>query len=569
MADISHTHEVSPTTSVIHGSSDGVSVKPRGRGWRFWVVLVALGITSLGAAVESTVISTALPRIAEALDAKELYVWFANAYTLTSTAFLPLLGQMADIFGRRWIAIGVVAAFALGSGISGGANSATMLIAGRAVQGVGGGGIILMIEMIVCDLVPLRDRGRFTAVILGVFGIVSSLGPFIGGAIVEGTTWRWVFYINLPICGLSLILLLSFLHLNYDRSPSIAQRLRRIDYLGNIILIASVAAILIALSYGGTRYVWSDWRVLLPLILGFVGVGVFVLYESSPWCVEPVTPLRLFQNRTSAVSFYLTFIHSLLSFSVLYFLPVYFQAVQLKNPNRSGVLLLPTAIFIIPGSIVGGAVLSKFGKYKIVHLAGIALISIGTGTFILLDQNSSLATYVSLQIIAGLGTGLLLAILLPAVQAALTEKDTALSTATWSFIRTFGTIWGVSVPAAIFNSRSNDLSRRIDDPAVRALIAHGQAYSHATSDFLQSLTDHTRFQVVTVFSDSLRLVWIVATAISGASFLIVFLEKDITLRTNLDTEYGLNDTKERNEGEVERSSETKEQATAASTTAEG
>ncbi|KAI0905703.1 major facilitator superfamily domain-containing protein [Ustulina deusta] len=331
----------------------------------------------------------------------------------------------------------------------------------------------------------------------------------------------------------------------------------------------SVTAILIALSYGGTRYVWSDWRVLLPLILGFVGVGAFVLYESSPWCVEPVTPLRLFQNRTSAVSFYLTFIHSLLSFWVLYFLPVYFQAVQLENPNRSGVLLLPTAIVIIPGSIVGGAVLSRFGKYRIVHFAGVTLMAIGTGTFILFDQNTRLATYASLQIVVGLGSGLLLAVLLPAVQAALTEKDTALSTATWSFIRTFGTIWGVSVPAAVFNNRSNDLSRRIDDPSVRALIAHGQAYSHATNDFLRSLTDHTRDQVVSVFSDSLKLVWIVATAVAGASFLTIFLEKDITLRKNLDAEYGLDNTRERSESEIEKSSGAKEQVAVASNTAEG
>lgn len=292
------THDASssaPNHASDHASSDAPP-KPRGRGWRFWVVLVALGITSLSAAVESTVTSTALPRIAGALDAGELYVWFVNAYTLTSTAFLPLFGQIADIFGRRWLTIAIVAVFALGSGISGGATSATMLIAGRAVQGVGGGGIILMIEMIVCDLVSLRDRGRFTAVIMGLFGIVSSLGPFIGGAIAQGTTWRWVFYINLPICGLSLILLTTFLHVNYDRSPTVAQRLRRIDYAGNIILIASVAAILISLTYGGTRYAWSSWRVLLPLILGFVGLGVFMLYESSRWCTEPMTPPHLFSE---------------------------------------------------------------------------------------------------------------------------------------------------------------------------------------------------------------------------------------------------------------------------------
>ncbi|KAI1441979.1 MFS general substrate transporter [Annulohypoxylon stygium] len=527
-------------------SSDAPS-QPQGRGWRFWAVLVALGITSLSAAVESTVTSTALPRISGALDAGELYVWFVNAYTLTSTAFLPLFGQIADIFGRRWLTIGIVAVFALGSGISGGAATATMLIAGRAVQGVGGGGIILMIEMIVCDLVPLRDRGRFTAVIMGLFGIVSSLGPFIGGAIAEGTTWRWVFYINLPICGLSLVLLTSFLHVNYDRSPTVAERLRRIDYSGNIILIASVTAILISLTYGGTRYSWSSWRVLFPLILGLVGLGVFMLYESSRWCVEPMTPPHLFKNRTSIVAFYLTFIHSLLSFWVLYFLPVYFQAVKLEDPNRSGVLLLPTAIVIIPGGIIGGFIMSKFGKYRPIHFAGFAFMAIGTGTFILFDENSGVALYVCLQLLAGLGSGLVLGALLPAAQAALTEKDTASSTATWTFIRTFGTIWGVSVPAAIFNSRSNELSNRIDDPSVRALISNGQAYSHATSSVLLSLETQTREQVISVFSESLKLVWIVAVAIAGVSFFAVFAERDIGLRDKLDTAYGLDEPEKHNE----------------------
>ncbi|KAI0898730.1 MFS general substrate transporter [Annulohypoxylon nitens] len=504
-------------------------------GWRFWVVLVALGITSLSAAVESTVTSTGLPRISGALDAGELYV--TNLIADASTAFLPLFGQIADIFGRRWLTIGIVAVFVLGSGISGGAATATMLIAGRAVQGIGGGGIILMIEMIVCDLVPLRDRGRFTAVIMGLFGIVSSLGPFIGGAIAEVTTWRWVFYINLPICGLSLVLLTSFLHVNYDRSPSIAERLRRIDYSGNIILIASVTAILISLTYGGSRYPWSSWRVLFPLILGLVGLGVFILYELSRWCVEPMTPPHLFRNRTSIVAFYLTFIHSLLSFWVLYFLPVYFQGVLLKDPNRSGVLLLPTAIVIIPGGIIGGFLMSKFGKYRPVHFAGFAFMAIGTGTFILFDENSSVALYVCLQLVAGLGSGLVLGALLPAVQAGLTEKDTASSTATWTFIRTFGTIWGVSVPAAIFNSRSNELSNRIDDPSVRALISNGQAYSHATSSVLLSLETQAREQ----------LVWIVAVAIAGVSFFAVFAERDIGLRDNLDTAYGLDEPEKRSE----------------------
>ncbi|KAL1616300.1 hypothetical protein SLS56_011464 [Neofusicoccum ribis] len=507
--------------------------------WRFWAIFLALSITSLLAAVESTVTSTALPVISGALDAGELYVWFVNAYFLTSTAFLPLFGQVADIFGRRWLTIGIVATFALGSGISGGATSTAMLIGGRAVQGIGGGGINLMIEMIVCDLVPLRDRGRFMGVIFALFAVGTSLGPFIGGAIVQNTSWRWVFYINLPIAAVSLVLLVAFLHVNYKRGASVAERLRRIDYTGNAILVASVTAILLALTYGGTRYPWSSWRVILPLVLGFCGLGAFQVYEVSRFCAEPMTPPHLFKNRTSAAAFYLTFIHALFSFWIIYFLPVYFQAVLLKGPTRSGVLLLPTVVTIVPGGLISGLILSKFGRYRPLHVIGFALMTLGIGLFILLDENSGIAIYVILQIIAGMGSGLALTTLLPATQAALSEKDTASSTAAWSFVRSFGTVWGVSVPAAIFNSRADALSVRIDDTAVRALIANGQAYSHASKDWLLSLTSVSREQAISVFNDSLRIVWIVAVAISGVSFFVVFVEKEIRLRQDLNTEYGL------------------------------
>ncbi|KAI1475577.1 MFS general substrate transporter [Daldinia eschscholtzii] len=509
------------------------------RGWRFWAIFLALSITSLLAAVESTVTSTAMPVIARALDAGELYVWFVNAYTLASTALLPLYGQIADIFGRRWLTIATVAIFALGSGISGGATSAGMLIAGRAVQGAGGGGIILMIEMIVCDLVPLRDRGSFMGVIFAVFAIGTSLGPFIGGAIAANTTWRWVFWINLPIAAVALFLLVAFLHVNYDREPSIADRLHRIDFTGNAILIASVTSILIALAYGGTLYPWSSWRVILPLVLGFGGLGLFIAFESSRWCSDPMTPLHLFQNRTSAAAFYLTFIHSLYSFWVLYFLPVYFQGVQLQDPTRSGALLLPTVVTIVPGGLISGIVLTKFGRYRPLHFVAYALMTLGTGLFILLGPSSSLPLYICIQFIGGLGSGFALSTLLPATQAALSENDTASSSATWAFIRSFGVVWGVSVPAAIFNSRCDELSVNIDDPTVRSQIANGQAYSHVTSEWALSLTGDTREQVIAVFNDSLKLIWIVATAIAGISFFLVFVEKEIKLRDNLETEYGI------------------------------
>ncbi|KAK8047156.1 hypothetical protein PG996_015220 [Apiospora saccharicola] len=510
-----------------------------GYSWQFWVIFLALAITSLLVSVESTVVSTALPSISGYLDAGENYVWFVNAYFLTSTACLPLFGQLADMFGRRGLTLCIVAIFGVGSGICGGASSTAMLIGGRAVQGIGGGGVNLMVQMIVCDLVPLRDRGRFMGVILAVFAVGTSIGPFLGGAIVEHTTWRWVFYINLPISGVALALLGAFLRVSHQRGPSALQRLRRIDYVGNLILVSSVTAVLIALSYGGAVYPWSAWQVLLPLILGFVGMGGFHLLEMSPWCSEPMTPKRLFSNRTSAAAFYLTFIQALFAFWVIYFMPVYFQAVLLKGPTRSGILLLPTVVTVVPGGVISGIVLSKFGRYRRLHLVGFAMMTFGMGLFIMLDQHSHLALPVVFQIIAGLGTGFAMTSLLPAAQAALSEKDTASSTAVWSFIRSFGTVWGVAVPAAIFNNRADALAHKITDPAVRALMVNGQAYSHATSRLLRNLSANTRDQVVGVFNESLRIVWIVAVVITAVSFFIVFAEKEIKLRDNLETEYGL------------------------------
>ncbi|KAK8876854.1 MFS general substrate transporter [Apiospora arundinis] len=529
--------DAQPGQGQLAGAS--VNVGLGAKGWRFWTIFAALAITSLLAAVESTVTSTAMPAIARALDSGELYVWFANAYTLTSTAFLPFFGQIADIFGRRWLTITIVAVFALGSGVSGGAYSTGMLIAGRAVQGVGGGGIILMIEMIICDLVPLRERGAAMGIIFAVFALGSSMGPFIGGIITQRVTWRWVFWINLPIAAVALVLLITFLHVKHDRESSVISRLRRLDYTGNALLVASVTAVLLALTYGGTRYSWSSWHVLLLLVLGFLGLGLFIAYESSRWCAEPMTPPHLFRNRTSAAAFCLTFVHSFYSFWVLYFLPVYFQGVQMADPTRSGVLLLPTVIILVPAGLVSGMLLSKFGKYRVIHLAGFALMTLGLGLFILLDNESRLSLYIGLQFFGGVGSGLVLSTLLPATQAALSEKDTASSTAAWAFIRSLGTVWGVSVPAAIFNSRADSLSWSIDDVSTRDMLRNGQAYSHASADWLSGLPNTTLSQVTNVFSEILRTVWIVLTAIAAVSVLIVFVEKEIKMREELDTEYGI------------------------------
>ncbi len=266
-------------------------------------------------------------------------------------------------------------------------------------------------------------------------------------------------------------------------------------------------------------------------------------FETLEFIVEPVVPPRLFMNRTSATVFAATFLNSALLYWVMFFLPVYFQAVLGASATGSGVRLLPIIVVAVPAAILAVVLLTKFGKYKPLHLFGFAVCTIGLGLFTTFDAESSTAEWVIFQIITGGGSGFVLNTLLPACQAGLVESDQAAATATWSFIRSFGSIWGVAIPAAIFNNRFDQLSFRIDDPSTRTLLSAGRSYQYATADFVNSFPPTLREQIISVYVDSLKLLWQISILFSGIAFLLVFLEKQIKLRKELDTEYGLEEKK--------------------------
>jgi len=425
-----------------------------------------------------------------------------------------------------------------------------MLIAGRTVQGIGGGGCSMMIDMIICDLVPLRERGTVMGYIFGAATVATALGPFIGGILVQNSTWRWVFYLNIPVAALGLLLLVSFLHVRWQKESTIMQKLRRVDFAGNAVFIAATISILIALTNAGTIYTWSSWRTILPLVVGFVGLALFVLYEWSGRCAEPTLPPQLFTNRTSAAGFALTLLHAMFLYWEVYFLPVYFQAVRGSSPARSGVQLLPTVINLMVFAGVGGVAMEKLGRYLPLHGLAFALMTLGFGLFTLLDAHSSTAEWVIFQIVYAAGAGLPIGTLLPSVQAKLGEELTATATGTWAVLRSFGTIWGIAVSAAIFNNRFAHLDERIGDEATRAALGNGRAYELATKAFTTTLdTDpQLKGQVVSVYTDSLKLTWQVAIALAGFGFLLVFLQREVKLRTELETEFGLV-TKSEEDGE--------------------
>ncbi|KAI1170328.1 MFS general substrate transporter [Nemania sp. FL0916] len=557
-----HQQEATPSSPPVNNAPDNTSpahsgAPPKleqpaaaGRGWRFWIVFLPLCVAALLTALESTILSTALPLIAADLEAGDNYVWFANAYLLTSTAFMPLYGQFAQVLGRRWPTMTGVAIFIVGSGISGGAKSTGALIAGRAIMGVGGAGIGSMVQLIVLDLVPLRETGKYLGIVYAVFGIGSALGPPVGGAIAQTGNWGWIFWLNLPIAGATLILQFFFLNVTYTKRTTVRDKIRQIDWVGNAILVASVVSILIALSWADARYPYSSFRIIVPLVLGFVGLALFHTYEKVV-AKQPTIPPRMFGSRTSAVAVVLIFLQSTLTFWRIYFLPLYFQGVLRASSQRSGVLLLPTVLISVPASIIGGQLLTKFGKYKPLHFAGLALGTLASGLYVDLAADSSLAKIVIFQIIAASGGGVLLTAIVPAIQACHPQSDAAPATATAGFYRQFGVIWGVAIPAAIFNSQFQTfLSVSNLDPAVKGQLGGGNAYAQISSAFLNFIPPDEQAQVVSLYQRALRTVWIVCTAISAFALVLVFLEKEIPMRKTLGkNDYGLKENKTKPDAE--------------------
>jgi MFS family permease len=334
-----------------------------------------------------------------------------------------------------------------------------------------------------------------------------------------------------------------FLNLRYDREERILSKLKRIDYLGNAILMASSVSVLIALTWAGPIYPWYDARVLVPLLVGLAGLVGFCVYEGSGIPETPVIPLRLFPNRTSIIVYVNSFLMPMLQFWCFFYFPVYFQAVQLSTPSWSGVQILPITLIAVPGAAVASLLLAKFGKFKILHISGMLLTTVGVGLISLLKKDSSTGVWVGIQIMPAVGSGLLISTLLPAFQASLAEKDQAAATATWSFVRTFGMVWGIAIAGTVLNSFTKQYAYMVDNEAVRELLSNGDAYASGTQHFVMQFPEPIQSQIREVFLLALRKVFIISVAFGGTGFILALFEKDVPLRKGLDTEYGLEERK--------------------------
>jgi hypothetical protein len=338
-----------------------------------------------------------------------------------------------------------------------------------------------------------------------------------------------------------MVMIFIFLQVKSSKEMSFLQKMKRVDYIGNVLLVGSTVSVLYALTYGGTRYKWSHRSIIAALVGGLLGQALFMIYETTSWAKEPVVPPRLLAQRTSAIVFAVTFLNSALLYWTLFFLPVYFQAVLLHSPTRSGVDLIPIIVVAVPTAIIAVLLLTKYGRYKPLHMFGFAVSALGLGLMALWDQHTSTAVWVVISMVGGGGGGWVLNTLLPAAQAGLPESDQAATTAAWSFTRSFGAIWGAAIPAAIFNARFNELAHRLPDPALREQLSHGHAYQHASATFVRSFGSDVADVLVGVYSGALKRVWQIAVVFAGVAFLLSCFEEEIKLRTELETEYGMDE----------------------------
>lgn len=400
---------------------------------------------------------------------------------------------------------------------------------------------MMVSSIVISDLVPLRQRGNLSAILMSIFGIGSALGPFIGGAIVSSTTWRWIFYLNLPIGGAALIMLFAFLRVSYNKEMSFWRKLKRVDLVGNGILVASTTSMLYALSYADTRYSWGSWHTLVPLLLGFLGLFFFAFSQRIQFSTEPLMPPRFFATPTSIILAVTTFLSSGLLYWCIFFLPVFFQGVLLYSPTRSGVSMLPISVLGVPGSIIGAIALTRWGRYKPIHIVGFAIQTLGLGLFTLQREVTPVAHWAVYQCITALGGGMIFTTLLPAFQAFIHERDLAACTAAWYFIRLFGHIWGVAIPAAIFNNRVDGLLARgaVNDPRARLAMGSGSAYQSASADFVEQFSLATQTEIRAVYRQATQRVFQIAIVFGGMGFLLSLFEKEIELRKSLETEFGL------------------------------
>ena len=469
-----------------NGATSPGSVSVRLHGWPLAAVLISLMLTLLLAALDQTIVSTALPKIIGELQGFDRYTWVVTAYLLAETTVIPIIGKLSDQFGRKWFLIAGVVIFLIGSALSGASRTMNQLIIFRGLQGVGAGFLFALIFTLIGDIFSPAERARWQGLFSAVFALASVVGPTLGGWITDNTTWRWVFYVNLPL-GLIALVMLFFRLPNTISARSTHYTgwaaIRRIDVAGAVAAAGATVCLLLGLSWGGQTYPWNSAQVIGTLAGSVLLYVAFFFIERS--VAEPILPLDLFKNQIFATGALISLIVSMAFFAVVIYLPLFIQIVLGQSATSSGAAITPLTVTMALGSTVVGQIIYKVGRYQVISILGTLILTAGVFLLTRLSDVSALGTVTLFMVVVGLGLGLVLPVLTLAVQNAIPRPRLGVGTSAVTYLRTTGQMLGVALIGTIVNNTiTSELAARLPPqakqlpPAVLAAASSQQVLSN-------------------------------------------------------------------------------------------
>ncbi len=508
--------------SGVHEECTGATEGDRMTQRQIWAVLGALMLGMLLAALDQTIVATSLPTIVGDLGGLNQLSWVVTSYLLASTVSTPLYGKLGDLYGRKSLFQLAIVIFIAGSMLAGLSQNMIELIAFRAIQGIGAGGLMVGAQAIIGDVVPPRERGRYQGWMGGVFALASVAGPIIGGFLTDDVSWRWIFYINVPIAAIALFVTATVLKTQTRRVS------HSIDWLGAFFLAAGASALILMTTWGGTQYAWDSLPIVGLAVIGVVMLAGFVVVERR--ATEPILPFRLFRIQVFNVASGVGFVIGFAMFGAITFLPVFLQLVDGASATSSGLNILPLMAGLLIASISSGQIISRIGRYKIFPVIGTALAAAGVFLLSTIDPQTPRYVLSLYMVVLGLGLGCVMQVLVIAVQNAVEQRDLGVGTSSATFLRSMGASFGVAIFGAIFsNQLAGNLKKNLPSSALQQGINPASLQGNPAS--LAHLPAPIHIGLINSVSESLHVVFLAAVPILVIAFFLTLLMREVPLRT--------------------------------------